>query len=398
MTNSQNYYDKTKRDSTNYQCSHAKKLGLTTAIVLTTTSLALAQGEPTDTSSSEPVRIYPNLLRQDDSKQGKKEDTSATFGVWGYFNKVFQEKAGDKNSSSTPASPKNQESSSQELRSAPQSANPIEPNAPSKIKKIEEQSEKIVPHKATYTISLDKSFDDISDAAGEMTINVFDTGDGYVFEQNSSLIIYNSDGEGEQIITNLATWQDYGGDRYRFTSRTVRNGEDEDVIKGEAVKNHSTRTAQVTYQLPTPTVISIPYETTFPLHHILSSLEAAKKGLHSISNPVFDGSNETYEAVTVDTLLGAPKPSKLKFKVDGDVNIQTKWPMRISVYPLDSSSSEPEYEMTQHVLEPGIIKDMTLDYGLFAVKAELNHILFYDQLETKSDGEAKPIEEVSPGK
>lgn len=398
MTNSHISHNQTRRNHLRYMSSHAKKLGLTTAILLTVTSLANSQNDSTTSSPPESVHIYPNLLRQDDSKSSKKEDTSASLGVWGYFNKVFQEKAAEKATGTPPSSPTKKDSGPQELRPAPQSENPIEPNAPSKVKRVEEQSEKIVPHKASYKISLDKSYDDISDAAGEMTINVFDTGDGYVFEQNSSLIIYNVDGEAEQIITNLATWQDYGGDRYRFTSRTVRNGEDEDIIKGEAVKNHSNRTAQVTYQLPTATVISIPYATVFPLHHILSSLEAAKKGLHTISHPVFDGSNETYEAVTVDTLLGAPKPSKLTIKVDGNVNIQTKWPMRISVYPLESPSAEPEYEMTQHILGPGIIKDMTLDYGLFAVKAELDHILFYDESETKVEGETGLAEETSPGK
>ncbi len=339
--------------------------------------------------------FYPNLLRQDDSKSGKNSpdaDPTASLGAWGHFNKVFQDRVAQdktclksedtKTSLFRPSEP----SPASELRLAPANSNPIEPNAPSKVKQVAEQRESIIPHKATYTITLDKSYDDISDAAGEMTINVVDTGDGYVFEQNSTLIIYNVDGEGEQIITNLATWQDYGGDRYRFTSRTVRNGEEEEVIKGEAIKNHSTRTAEVSYQLPLKTTIMIPYETIFPLHHLIKSLEAAQKGLHSLSHPIFDGSNETYEAVMVDTLLGAPKPSNLKVKIDGNMNFQTKWPMRISVYPLDSATAEPEYEMTQNVLGPGIIKDMTLDYGLFAVKAELNHIVFYDGGEQKDSG------------
>lgn len=385
MTISKNLCKKTPPITLPHQTSYSKTLCRTTATFLTATTLVSAQGDSSGRSAADPILIYPNLLRQDDTKASKKDESTASLGVWGYFNKVFQEKAAEKGNGSAAAA-KSDETNTPELRPAPPSANPIEPNAPSKVKKIEEQREKIVPHKASYTITLDKSYDDISDAAGEMSINVFDTGDGYVFEQNSTLIIYNSDGEAEQIMTNLATWQDYAGDRYRFTSRTVRNGEEEDIIKGEAVKNHSTRTAEVTYQLPTATTISIPYTTIFPLHHILNTLDAAKKGLPSISHPVFDGSNETYEAVTVDTLLGAPKPSNLKIKVDGNINVQTKWPMRISVYPLDSPSAEPEYEMTQHILTPGIIiKDMTLDYGLFAVKAELNHVLFYDEPEVKEE-------------
>jgi hypothetical protein len=314
--------------------------------------------------------LSQNKLQPPSQTSSKEDGATASLGVWGHFNKIFQEKLS---------------------KDAPQASNaPLEPNYPSNLKVSQNQKTQIISHKATYSIHLDKSNDDISDAIGEMTINIFDTGDGYVFEQNSTLTLYNSDGvEEEQIVTNHTTWQGYGGD-YRFTCRTIRNGEEE-TIKGHVVKRGDNKTAEVIYQLPTPTQVWIPYKTVFPLDHLIRSLEAAQKGEPSLTMPIFDGSNETYEAVKVDTLFGMPQPSKLKLKNEtentGEMHLNTMWPMHISVYPLESPSPDPEYEMSQNVLEGGIIRDMTLDYGAFAIKAELKHLILYKSSEmTASKG------------
>lgn len=338
--------------------------------------VTFANAEPTQQTASKNSCVYPNMLTSD-CKTCKKEE-SPTLGVWGHFNRVFQEKISENNNPSPLIFP----FSGNPLLSTDDTIS-LDKNSPSKVEKIQEEHERVTPHKAQYTISLDRNYDEISDANGEMSINIFDTGDGWVFEQNSTLYVYDINGEAEIIHTNLTTWQTYAGDRYRFNSRTVRNSEEDSLIKGEAVKNHNTRTTEVTYQLPESSVIQLPYDVTFPLHHLINTLESARQGLPSTTHSVFDGSNETYEAVTVDTILGAPKPSNLKFDLKNApaINIQTKWPMRLAVYPLGSQAADPEYEMSQNVLGPGIIKDITLDYGSFAVKAELQDIVFYEKAE-----------------
>lgn len=232
----------------------------------------------------------------------------------------------------------------------------------------------ILPHKATYSISLNKNYgqDDVADANGWMTIQVIDTGDGWIFDQKSSLIIYNSDGEAQQINTSVNSWQSYTGDRYRFNCSTLRNGVKEDNIKGEATIDGDQCLVQ--YQEPTASEVILPGNTIFPLHYLIHALNEAKAGKTVVSDVIFDGSSETQEPVAVDTIVGAPRDPNLI--IGGTESLMTKkaWPMRIAVYPLNSNSPDPDYEMEQNVLDVGIVKDMTLDYGTFSVKATIEKI------------------------
>lgn len=244
-----------------------------------------------------------------------------------------------------------------------------------------EQDDIIFPHIATYTISLDKNTanNDLDDANGFMTIKIWDTGDGWVFEQNSSLIVYYASGEVEQVNTNVATWQDYAGNHYRFNSRTLRNGQEEDVIRGEAHKGAQNASGKVIYKFPNSMEIDIPNETMFPLHHLINAVRQARLGKDVISNVVFDGSAETQEAVAVNTIINPAKGIKLKLEnpLPDGVKLDKVWSMKLGIYPLNSKSLEPEYEIKQDVLDHCIINNMTLDYGAFQVVATLDKIEFF---------------------
>lgn len=248
-------------------------------------------------------------------------------------------------------------------------------------KKQEDQADVIFPHIATYKITLDKSAgnNEIEDANGIMTIKIWDTGDGWIFEQNSTLFIYLASGEGEQIHTNVATWQDYAGNHYRFNSRTLRNEQEEDVIRGVAHKGAGDAPGKVIYHMPNNMEIDIPNETVFPLHHLINAIRHARLGKTLVSNIVFDGSAETQESVAVTTTISHPK--EVKLKVDSatpkGLNLNKVWSMNLGVYPLNSKNADPEYEIKQDVFDQGIINTMTLDYGNFQVVATLDKIEFF---------------------
>ena len=249
-------------------------------------------------------------------------------------------------------------------------------------KKQEDQSDIIFPHIATYKITLDKNAinNEIEDANGVMTIKVWDTGDGWIFEQNSTLFIYMASGEGEQIHTNVATWQDYAGNHYRFNSRTLRNEQEEEVIRGVAHKGAGDMPGKVIYHVPNNMEIDIPNETIFPLHHLINAIRHAQAGKALVSNIVFDGSAETQEAVAVTTTISQPKAVKVKVNsaIPKGLNLNRVWTMNLGVHPLNSKSADPEYVLKQDVFDKGgIINTMTMDYGDFQVVATLDKIEFF---------------------
>lgn len=233
----------------------------------------------------------------------------------------------------------------------------------------------LLPHRATYGITLDNNSDDenIADANGEMTIQLAKIGDGWAIEQKSTLHIYYKDGSAEQVITILATYESMDGLKYDFNVRTLR-GEEEEFISGEAILASKGGAGIVTYQQPDESTVQLPVGTVFPTRHLIGMIQAAVKKQKVVSNIVFDGSSETHEAVQVDTVLGAAQDPKLVLSNKDLLQFKRVWPMNMAVYALDSKGPDADYEIVQHVLDRGVIRDMTLDYGTFKVKVTLNQV------------------------
>lgn len=245
-----------------------------------------------------------------------------------------------------------------------------------------------VPHLAKYRITLAhvSTQEDITEVNGWVTIKIYDTGDGWSYEQNANLMIYNSFGESEDVGINVACWQNYAGTYYAFNTRTLRNHEEEIFLKGHATIDCAQKIGEVTYVHSFATgddvvlkeSMRIPMETLFPLHHLLHLLKAAQEGQRVTSYTVFDGSNETQRPVTVDTVITRSRAPRLVIKsaqVDRLPQSEKQWCMHMAVYPENSQgTAEAEYSMEQHVLDIGIIKEMTMDFGAFKARATIEAI------------------------
>ncbi|MBX9805109.1 MAG: DUF1849 family protein [Alphaproteobacteria bacterium] len=257
----------------------------------------------------------------------------------------------------------------------PQVPNPPLATASAPLQKPCVPTVELLPHRATYSITLDKNYydQDIAEAKGQMTIQLAKVGDGWSIEQKSTLHIYYKDETAEQVITTLATYESLDGLKYNFNARTVR-GDQEDTISGEAILASKGGAGIVTYQEPDESSIQLPIGTIFPTQHLIYMLEAAFRGQKVVSNIVFDGSSETHEPVLVDTFLGAGTEPKLALTNKDLLQSRKVWPMRMAIYAVDSNGPEADYEICQHVLDHGVIRDMTLDYGTFKVKAVLNQV------------------------
>lgn len=239
-----------------------------------------------------------------------------------------------------------------------------------------EQTADILPHRATYEISLlePNGNDEISDLKGWMTIQVIDTGDGWAIEQKSSLIIYKAEEGAEQFTTTLATWESKNGLQYKFNARTLRDGEEEDLLSGSAIMATKEGAGVVTYQSPVSATVQLPAGTVFPAQLLVQTLQAAKTGQTVTSNLVFDGTSETREPVDVNTVIGKGTLPKLKLSDTTLFQAKTVWPMRMAVYTVGAPNPEPEYEIKQNVLDSGVIEYMTQDYGTFTVGIQLTKV------------------------
>lgn len=288
---------------------------------------------------------------------------------------------------SIPGDPSKQEPSKSSGNTAV-SAVPVQAIQPPANETVAPEPAKVdlLPHKATYSITLDKSSvdqknsaeEDIENANGQMTIQLAKAGDGWAIEQQSTLHIYYKDGTAEQVITSLATYESTDGSKYNFNARTLR-GDQEEIISGDAILASKGGAGIVTYLQPDESTVQLPVGTIFPTQHLIYMLQAAMRGQKVVSNIVFDGSSETHEPVQVNTILGASQDPKLALTNKDLLKAKKVWPMRMAVYAVDSPSAEADYEINQNVLDNGVIRDMTLDYGTFKVKAVLIEVVVFSE-------------------
>lgn len=230
-------------------------------------------------------------------------------------------------------------------------------------------------HKAYYTISLkENKSEDILEANGIMSVQIIDTIDGWSTEEQSFLIVYYNDETSEQINTTLITWEAKSGLKYRFYARTLRNGLTEIVMQGEATKPTPYGAGIVEYQLPEGHTIALPVNTIFPIQYKLEILKMAFSGVSLNSSTVFDGSNQLLAADEINTFIGHPQPSNLVVDQSHLFNTKVVYLLRMAVYSENSEGLEADYEIIENLLDCGIFRDRTIDYGDFKVQAVLQKI------------------------
>ena len=235
-------------------------------------------------------------------------------------------------------------------------------------------SPNLAPYKAYYTLSLASSLPDssVSEIEGQMIVEFQDMGNGWVLQQNSELVLINTNSQETQIRWNYVTWESKNGKDFRFNMRKEVDGVMEDDLRGSAHLKH--QTLKITFKRPYYKVLKLKENVLFPVQHLQNLLHMATKGENFISNKVFDGSSFD-GPVAVNTFIGRPhQPIRFQnlkhFKQD--FKDQRFWPIRFAMYQPQSDRESPDLESAQHMLPNGLPLEYLIDYSEFKIKAVLN--------------------------
>lgn len=228
----------------------------------------------------------------------------------------------------------------------------------------------IKPHTAEYKISLVKNNNpDVQDVVGSLVITIRES-DGYISEQHSILEIRYNDGSKDDFETFIASWESKDQKRYHFNLKTSQNKEEEVTIRGKATLDGNKK--EVIYQIPDNQKISLPENTVFPLHLLKSLVEDGLNKKTARSSIVFDGSNETFTVLQVDSMI-QPFTSKIKINGVSDLNLTDAFLIQMAVSdPLDKNI-DPSYITSQVVQKDGIILSLEMEFPEigFTTKAQL---------------------------
>lgn len=234
-------------------------------------------------------------------------------------------------------------------------------------------------HIANYGVTLaDSAFpsQEISDAKGEMKLELREDCEGWTLEQLSDTTIYDNAGESEHIRWGYTIWESNDGKTLRFSSFRKVDGELVENIRGTA-KWKSDGMGEITYVQPTALTLPLEKGTLFPIQYQQALLKAAASGERLFIAKVFDGST-TEGAFEMNTFIGGMH--KAEQTLGGKDPIQAHvpyWPLKIAVYGKNPEAFGPDYETRQEMFSNGVLKDYTIDYGpSFTIKGTLERLEF----------------------
>ncbi len=233
----------------------------------------------------------------------------------------------------------------------------------------------LLSHRAQYAMSIDSSkisslrrADQIVDASGVMQMELVDACEGWSSSQNLNVTFRNADGGGVVSDTAFASWEAKDGSNYSFQVRNALNNRAYEQFSGQATLAPDGGIAEYTY--PKSHRVQLPPNTLFPMTHLQLLLDGAHRGERVISRAVFEGT--TQEGIhEINAVIGKPAiDTKPHVALPETVSKARYWPIRLAYF--EAGQETPVYEVSLHLSENGVARDLTFDYGDFAIKASLS--------------------------
>jgi envelope integrity protein B len=236
----------------------------------------------------------------------------------------------------------------------------------------------IAPHRALYSMTLaqTKNNSGVVAARGTMVYEWGETCDGWTVEQRYRLRMQYSEAAEVEVSSNFVTWESKDGLSYRFNERKLRNGEVDEDVRGDARLDGPGKGGYAEFTKPQPSRIELAPGTLFPTAHTLFLIDRAKADEQFVARNVFDGAGDD-RSVEISAVIGQEQSAEATASeggVDSPLLKHPSWRIRLAFFPSDSKSDKPDYELGMRLLDNGVSRDMTLDYGDFAIRAKLDEI------------------------
>lgn len=232
------------------------------------------------------------------------------------------------------------------------------------------------PHRAGYSFTLksSKRTSGIVDVGGGMSYEIAETCDGWTVNQRILLRMINRRNREIRSITNYTSWESKDGMRFRFSSRTTRNGSLRERYQGTATLK-ADGSGEAVYSQPKNIRMALPKGSIFPTAHSELIIKRAKAGETFTWRVLFDGTTDE-GPYGVSALVGKSRGTDVGDeaeiqKVVGRQGVGKFWPVSLAFFPNASSKSVPEYELKVGMHANSIARWLVMDYGNFVIDARL---------------------------
>lgn len=235
-------------------------------------------------------------------------------------------------------------------------------------------------HRAAYTFKLKSARSDsrVVDIKGGMTYEIVDTCDGWTVNQTILLHMFNQRNSVVRSVTSYSSWESKDGRRFRFNSRTTRNGRVSERYRGTATLKGDGSGGVAVFTLPKKMRIILPPNTVFPTAHSELVMREAKAGGPFIWRVLFDGTTNE-GPYGVSAVIGKARTAKTAEqrkaqRILGELGKDKFWSVKLAFFPNASRTPEPEYELAVGMHPNSVARWLVMDYGSFVIDAKLAKI------------------------
>ncbi|MBB6309663.1 cell envelope integrity EipB family protein [Xanthobacter tagetidis] len=229
----------------------------------------------------------------------------------------------------------------------------------------------LMAHKATYRLVLDgsKPTGQLEDMRGEIQYEI--TGDACAgFTTFTRQTSKSTTGDGESLAQEVTSkaWEDGEGKSYRFnsTSRSASAGNSE--VEADVTRD-GPDALKVVVTKPKPATLSIPGKVLMPTEHVGKVIAAGTAGDRVLQAKVYDGSSDPARIYETLTVIGraTTNAERAPAVAREQLGASTYFPVTVSYYEPGATSGSPEYVMSFALYDNGVVGDMKIDYGKFAL-------------------------------
>ena len=236
----------------------------------------------------------------------------------------------------------------------------------------------LASHRAAYDISL---IDPVSPPLGAVQAPVAASGmiayefrgsacDGYTSSFRQLTEMERGEGDPVAMDVNATSFETGDGASMRFKIDT-KGVQDTPPVAGTATRGAG-GDLEVRLTEPSATTIDFGRDVLFPTQHVERLIKAAESGGGVAQARVYDGSDTGAKIYATMAVIGkeAARPSE---DAPNAAALETvrRWPVVVSYFNEATKDSAPEYTLSYDLYENGVSGTLKLDYGTFALRAQL---------------------------
>ena len=239
----------------------------------------------------------------------------------------------------------------------------------------------LMPHRAVYDLELDGSSDGsgIASMYGRM-----------VYEFNGSrcagytvgfrFVTQSDTGRSTRLTDQqTTTYEDLQEGVFRFLTKSFVDQRLDREVRGTARIEDDAMVVSLEEPEPEDLVLA---RAEFPTAQMISLIDKARRGERFFQSRLFDGSDGGRTVMLTTSVVGAPKVSIERpgeLAVAGDLAELPTWPVTMAYFDeAENNDGTPVYRISFQLYENGITRDLTMDYGEFALRGTLANLELFE--------------------